>query len=158
MKLFSQENLHTFFKAGTFIKAVDSVVEITLGSLFYFLSTASVNKIIAAILGDELTEQPRDAIWNILLHGFNSVNASTQALWAFIFIGHGLVKIILVAGLLKKKIWIYPVTAGIFILFIIYQIYHLIYSPSVLLELITFYDIIFTFLIINEYRYHRLTT
>ncbi len=35
MKLFSEKNFHLFFKIGVIIKAVDSILEIVLGSIFY---------------------------------------------------------------------------------------------------------------------------
>jgi len=153
----SRNRLHALFEAGMIIKGSDSVIETTLGFLFYFLSSQKVNEIILGFFGNELTEQPRDAVLNFFLHGFNGISPSAQSFWAFIFLAHGLTKIFLVLGLYRKKIWVYPVAAGAFALFALYQIYHLFYSPSALVELLTTFDFLFIYLILNEYRYQTRT-
>lgn len=155
MKLFSEKNLHTFFEAGALLKACDSAIEMGLGLSFYFISTAAINRVIFALFGDELTEQPRDFIWNLLLHNFQGLSGGVQSLWAFLFVGHGILKLFLVGGMLKKKLWVYPVAAGAFLFFVLYQAYRIFLSPSVLLELLTAYDAAFTLLILHEYRYQR---
>jgi uncharacterized membrane protein len=152
----NKEKLHKFFEAGVIVKAIDSIGEITLGVLFFVLSSQTVNQIIFFIFGDELTEQPRDWIWNILLHNFNGLSASSQQFWAIIFVAHGLAKIILLIGLIKKKLWIYLFSAFAFGSFVIYQTYHIIfYAPSIIIALLTAIDAIFTVLLVFEYRYQK---
>jgi uncharacterized membrane protein len=150
-----RQRLHVLFEAGVLIKAIDSVAEISLGILFLILSPQAVNRIVFFLFGDELTEQPRDALWNFLLHNFSGISAGTQHFWAVIFLAHGLAKILLVAGLVKKRLWIYPLAAATFGCFVIYQAYHLIYAPSLLLEVLTSLDVLFVFLIVREYDYQR---
>jgi uncharacterized membrane protein len=152
----SKEKLHKFFEAGVIVKGIDSVAEITLGILFFALSSGTVNKVISFIFGDELTEQPRDLIWQILLHNFNGLSASSQFFWAIIFVAHGIAKIILLVGLIKKRLWIYLFSVVVFSSFVIYQAYHIIFSsPSIVLGLLTVIDAAFTVLIVFEYRYQR---
>ncbi len=150
-----RQKLHILFEAGMLIKAIDSIAEVSLGILFLSLSPETVNKIIFFMFGNELTEQPRDALWNFLLHDFNGLSASTQSFWAIVFLAHGLAKILLVAGLAKKKLWVYPTAAIIFGCFVAYQAYHLIHAPSLLLEILTAFDVLFIFLIVQEYNYQR---
>jgi uncharacterized membrane protein len=155
MKRLSEENLHRLFKAGTILKAIDSVIETALGVSFIFLSTATINAVIFAITGDELIEQPRDAIWNLFFHNFNGLTHDFQIVLAFLFIGHGILKLLLVAGMKAGRIWIYPVAAAVFAGFIGYQVYHITFSFSIILILMTLYDAAFTALIIHEYRYQK---
>jgi uncharacterized membrane protein len=155
MKLFSEQNLHTLFNAGIIIKAIDSIGEITLGILFTFLSAPTINHIILTLFSDELTEQPRDSIWNFLFHGWTGVSGGSQYFLAFLFLGHGAVKLLLVAGLVKDKLWVYPTAAIAFASFAAYQTYHIIISPSPLLSVLTILDVIFVALILIEYRYQK---
>lgn len=157
MAFLSRKKLHTLFEAGVLIKATDSIAEITLGILFLTLSLETVNKIIFFVFGDELTEQPRDAIINFFFHNFNGLSAGSQSFWAFIFLAHGTAKILLVIGLAKKKLWVYPAAAVAFACFVVYQIYHLIYAPSLILNTLTAFDILFIWLIIQEYYYQKNT-
>lgn len=147
------KKLHILFEASAFIKATASTIEIILGVLFLTLSSQTVNRVIFFIFRDELTEQPRDPIWNFLLHGFNGLSTSVQHFWALIFIAHGVVIIFLVVGLVKDKLWIYPSAAVIFICMATYQIFHIIYAPSLILSLLTAFDVLFISLIFQEYRY-----
>ncbi len=152
----NKEKLHRFFEAGVIVKAIDSIIEITLGILFFVLSSQTVNRVIFYIFGDELAEQPRDMIWNILLHNFNGLSAGSQQFWAIVFVAHGIAKIILLIGLVKRKLWIYLFSAVAFGAFVIYQTYHIIfYAPSIILALLTGIDAAFTVLIVFEYRYQR---
>jgi uncharacterized membrane protein len=158
MKIFSKENIHKFFEAGLIIKSIDCVGEVTLGVLFLVLSPDTVNRIIFFMTRDELTEKPRDFIWNILLHNFNGLTPGSQSFWAVVFLANGLAKVLLVIGLATKRLWIYPVAAVVFGIFVLYQTYHLIFiGPSVLLGTFTLIDAAFTVLIICEYRNIRAT-
>lgn len=151
-----EKTLHALFNAGIIVKAIDSLGEIALGLLFYFLGAPTINRIVMAVFGDELTEQPRGAVWNFLFHGWHGVSNGGQYFLAYIFLAHGLAKISLVIGLVKDKMWIYPLAAMTFALFAFYQAYHIIaVSPSLLLSVLTVFDAIFVVLIIHEYRYQK---
>lgn len=151
----AERKLHILFEASAFLKAVVSAAEIILGILFFSLSSQTVNQVIFFIFGDELTEVPRDPIWVFLLHGFNGLSASAQHFWGFIFIAHGIAILCLVIGLVSRKLWIYPAAAITFGCFVVYQIYHVIYAPSLILLLLTTFDILFMLLIVQEYRYQQ---
>ena len=154
--MISKERLHILFEASALLKGIAAVSEIILGILFITLSSQTVNKVIFFIFGDELTEQPRDPIWNFLLHGFNGVTADIQHFWAFLFIAHGIVVMFLITGLIKKKFWIYPIAAIIFSCLLIYQIIHIIFAPSLLLTVLSAFDTLFIWLIVQESRYQKI--
>lgn len=137
------------------MKGITATAEVILGILFLTISSQTVNKVIFFIFGDELMEQPRDPIWNFFLHGFNGLSTSVQHFWAFIFIAHGVVIMFLIVGLVKEKFWVYPIAAVIFICLAAYQIFHIIYAPSLILSVLTTLDILFIWLIIQEYKYQK---
>jgi len=155
MKLFSEKNLHTFFDAGIIIKLIDSIGEVILGILFLTVSADTMNRVTNAIFGDEITEQPLRAIWNFTLHSFAQISNNSQNFLAFIFISHGIVKLILIVGLAKDKLWVYPLAAVAFTGFGLYQIYQLTVAPSVIITILTILDALFVALIIHEYRYQK---
>ena len=65
---------------------------------------------------------------------------------------HGLIKIFLVAGLLRGKLWAYPMSLWFLAAFIVYQCYRYIYTHSIWLILLTVLDVIVAFLIWHEYQ------
>lgn len=152
MKLFTQKNLHTLFEWGVVIKGIDSIFEMALGVTLAVSGPAFLNTAIFRLFGDELTETPRDPIWNFLFHGWNGLTPGSQVFWAVIFLAHGIAKLLLVLGLWSKRLWVYPVAIVVFSCFVIYQVVHIAYYPSVLLGALTTFDMLFIFLIANEYR------
>lgn len=158
MKDSLKNDLHWLFEAGAIIKALDGIAEFTLGLFFFFASAPTVNGLIYSLTGDELTEQPRDWIVQILFHSWAGFSASAQIFWAIIFLGNGIIKSLLVLALFKEKFNAYPYIALAFSLLAGYQIYHIIGSPSLILSLLTVFDIIFIVLIILEYRFQRTKT
>ena len=67
-------------------------------------------------------------------------------------LAHGLVKVILVAALLKNELWAYPWMIGFLGVFIGYQLYRLSFKPSVGLAALTIFDAVIAWLTYSEYR------
>src|SRR4029077_20105793 len=103
-------------------------------------------------------ETNRDFFWRILAHGFNGFWSTRQSFWAFLFLSHGIVKIFVLSGLLKQKMWSYPIAAAVFVGFIIYQIYQMSITPSFFLIVITILDVLLVVLILHEYRHKKSRT
>lgn len=147
--------LHWLFEAGAVIKALDGVTEFALGLFFFFATAQTVNGVIFALTGDELTEQPRDQITQFLFHSWSGFSASSQEFWAIIFVGNGIIKLLLVLALFKERYSAYPYIAAGFSALAAYQIYHIVGSPSLILSLLTVFDVLFILLIVLEYRFQR---
>ena len=71
---------------------------------------------------------------------------------AVYLLAHGLVKVILVAALLKNQLWAYLWTIGFLGVFIAYQLYRLSFQPSVGLTALTIFDASIAWLTWREYR------
>jgi uncharacterized membrane protein len=65
------------------------------------------------------------------------------------------VKLLLVVGLLKNKLWSYPASFVVLGLFIAYQLYRFSYTHSVGLIVLTIFDVIVIGLICQEYSLVR---
>lgn len=135
--LIRERTYHLFFEIGVIIKAAIAVAETLAGIFLLAANPATVNGAILRLIGG----------------GF--LTPERQSFWAFIALSHGIVKLALVAGLLKHKLWSYPASAAVFTLLVAYQIYDLIFSASVLLALVTVFDIVVILLILHEYRRRR---
>jgi uncharacterized membrane protein len=111
--------------------------------------------LVGAITQHELAEGRRDAIANYLLHAAQSFSVSTQHFTAIYLLSHGIIKLWLIAGLLRKRLWYYPAAILIFGLFIVYQLYRFSFTYSVLLLLITALDLLVIILTWQEAKYLR---
>lgn len=144
--------LHKSFEISILIKAIDSILEILGGISLIFLSPVRLNKIIVILTQHELSEDPRDIIANSMIKLGSRFTINTQYFGVLYLISHGLIKLILIILLWKKKIWAYPLTIISLILFILYQIYKYTLHPSNILIILTIFDIIMIFLTFIEYK------
>ena len=65
---------------------------------------------------------------------------------------HGITKIALVAALLRNQMWAYPWMIGFLLIFIGYQLYRIVLSPTFSLSVLTIFDAFIVWLTWREWR------
>jgi uncharacterized membrane protein len=80
---------------------------------------------------EELIEDPNDFVAIHLLSIAQNFTVGTQHFYAFYLLSHGVVKVFLVIGLLRNKLWAYPVSLVVLGLFIVYQLYRFVLGERV---------------------------
>ena len=123
--------VHKSFEIGIFLKGIDGILEVIGGILLIFLNKVRLNNLFILLTQHELWEDPHDIIANFMLKFSSTFSISTQYFGVFYLISHGVIKLILVILLLRKKIWAYPLTIVSLILFIVYQIYRYTINHSI---------------------------
>ncbi len=149
----TEKNLHRIFIISIFIKGVDGILEI-LGGLILG-TTGIVGGTIATLTEHELSEDPHDAFAAYLQHLFSHGALHVTAFGALYLLVHGIIKVFLVAALLKNKLWAYPASIVFLILFILYQIYRFTFTGSLWLVALTIFDALVLALVFHEYRHAR---
>jgi uncharacterized membrane protein len=144
--------LHSLFALGVWVKGIDGALEIVGGLALLVLRGGALNRLAIALTQHELVEDPHDVVANALRQAAAQLSANTQLFASVYLIAHGLVKILLVVGLLRGERWAYPGAIVFLCLFISYQIYRLSYSFSPGLALLTLFDIAIVALTYREYR------
>jgi uncharacterized membrane protein len=81
-----------------------------------------------------------------------SISVGTQQFITFYLLSHGIINLILVLGLWKKKMWAYHASFIVLTIFSVYQICRYIYNPSLWLVILTVFDIVVIWLIWREYK------
>jgi len=164
MQKLSENKIHLFFVISLFLKGAFAFFEIIGGFIAYgvafvggvsahFITQQSFLNFVSAIAAEELAEGPRDFIANYLLQGAQNLSAGSLRFVAFYLVSHGVIKLWLIIGLLRKKLWYYPTAMIVFGSFIIYQLYRFSFTHSLLLLFITGVDVIVIWLTWHEYKY-----
>lgn len=143
---------HKGFEIAILLKAIDGILEIIGGILLVFLNPSRLNNLLVWLTQHELSEDPRDVIANFMIKLSAKFTMSTQYFGIFYLISHGIIKLILIIFLYKRKVWAYPLTIISLIMFILYQIYRYILNPSIGLLILTIFDVIMIILTFIEYR------
>ena len=151
----NEQRIHRIFKVSVLLKGAHAVIECIGGLALALASTTSIVRWVNSLTQDELIEDPNDFIATHFLSMAQEFSVNTKNFYAFYLLSHGIVKLALVVGLLRNKLWSYPASLIVLALFIIYQIYRFYYTQSVGLVVLTVFDVFVMVLIWHEYRLMR---
>jgi uncharacterized membrane protein len=141
------------FKIGLVLKGLDGILEVAGGILLLFLSPHAIEHIVRTLTAHELSQDPHDVIANYLLHSTSHLSSGITLFGAIYLLSHGISKIVLVALVLRDKLWAYPWLIALLLAFIVYQIYRLAWVHfSVGLTALTVFDAALVWLTWREYR------
>ncbi|MDE2148662.1 MAG: DUF2127 domain-containing protein [Gammaproteobacteria bacterium] len=152
-RLFDERSLHRIFQVGLLLKAVFAVGEVAGGAVSWFVSPRTWAGLAAVITQGELSEDPHDFVATHLVRWAQHLSVGAQHFAAVYLVSHGAIKLALIVGLLREKLWFYPAAILVFGLFIVYQLYRYSFTGSVLLLLITVIDVVVIALTWHEYRF-----
>lgn len=150
-----EKNIHRLFEISVLIKGAHALIEIIGGLFLYAVSPSTITAITLWFVRGESLEDPHDTVSNYFLHAAQHVSVGGKSFAAFYLLSHGLLKIVLVAGLLRNKYWAYPASLVVLGLFIVYQVYRYTFTHSPWLIALTVFDVVVLWLIWHEYRLVR---
>ncbi len=148
--------LDTTFKIGLVLKGLDGILEVAGGILLLFLSPHAIQHLVRVLTAHELAQDPHDLIARYLLHTTAHLNTGITIFGAIYLLSHGIAKIVLVALVLRDKLWAYPWLIVLLLAFIAYQLYRITAVHfSIGLTLLTIFDAFLAWLTWREYRAKR---
>jgi uncharacterized membrane protein len=147
----NRDLLDKTFDVTLILKGLDGLLELIGGILLIIVSPATINRLAENLTQHELSQDPNDFIAHHLLRLTGNLH-NTQLFGAIYLLTHGLVKIVIVVGLLRRERWAYPIAFVFLGGFVIYQVYRLTYAPSAGLALLTAFDLLIIWLTWREYR------
>lgn len=149
-----RDALDRTFDVTLVLKGIDGFLELVGGVLLILVSPATINHLVERLTQHELSQDPNDFIAHHLLRLTANLHDS-QLFGAIYLLTHGVVKIVIVVGLLRREGWAYPVAFVFLGGFVVYQVYRMTYAPSVGLALLTVFDLLIIWLTWREYRRTR---
>ena len=150
-----EKRIHQIFVVSVAAKGLHALLEVALGIALYLVSTATIVDAISRWSYDSISANKHDWIATRLLHFASNFSVAEHDFYAFYLLSHGLIKGVLVAGLLKEKIWAYPASFVVFGLFIAYQLYRYSFTHDTGLILLSIFDLFVIYLAVHEYRLLR---
>ncbi len=140
------------FKLSIALKGIDGLLEIIGGVLLMLTSSETLNRLAGLLTQHELSQDPNDFFANHLLNATQNLGQHGSLFAVVYLISHGLIKIVLVINLLRRRLWAYPAAIGVFWVFVFYQIYRIGLNHSVGLSLLTVFDLFIIWLTYSEYQ------
>jgi len=141
--------LHWMFELGIWFKGIDGVLELIGVILFLCVSPHAINHLIIALTQHD----PGDFICNALRHaGDHLADGHAKIIGSIYLLSHGAIKVFLVAGILRGKLWYFPTAMIVIGIFILVQSGRLAFHFSWPLLIATVIDAVIIFLIWHEYH------
>ena len=150
-----RDPLDRVFEIGVILKGLDGVLEVIGGLLLVAVTPATIDHLMVRLTQHELSEDPNDVIARRLLGYTHGLTGSAVTFAALYLLVHGIVKIVLVAALLRNQAWAYPWMIGFLLAFIGYQLYRLALDPTIWLTALTVFDALMVWLTWREWRRQR---
>jgi uncharacterized membrane protein len=150
-----EQRLHRFFEITLLLKALFAVGEIVAAIGVYIVPLDRVADFVGSVTSAELAKHPHDIVAAHLAEWARTLSVGTQHFVAFYLLSHGAAKLWIIIGLMRERLWYYPVALVVFSLFVLYQIHRYMLTHSVALVLITAIDLVVIGLTWHEYRYLR---
>jgi uncharacterized membrane protein len=151
----NEHRIYQIFQVSVLLKGAHAVIECIGGIALALVSTDGIANLVNELTEEELVQDPKDFIATHLLNLAENFSVETKHFYAFYLLSHGIVKLLLVVGLLRNKLWSYPASLIVLGLFIVYQLYRFSYTHSAGLIVLTVFDILVMTLIWHEYRLVR---
>jgi uncharacterized membrane protein len=146
--------LDTTYELSLALKGIDGVLETIGGVLLLVISPASLDAVVRHLFQHELSTDRNDFIARHLVHVAANLH-STQTFGAIYLLSHGIAKLIMVGGLVKRQRWAYPFAVIFLAGFIAYQLYRMTFAPSFGLVFLTVFDAVVLWLVVRDDREHR---
>ena len=143
---------HIGFEVGAFFKGLDGVLEVIGGALLLAIPPERLRAIVIALTQHELSDDPNDFIASHARRAVRAISPEGELFAALYLLSHGVLKVLLVYALLKRKLWAYPVAIVVFAAFGIYQMYRYAVTPSLGMIVLTVLDVFVIALTWLEYR------
>jgi uncharacterized membrane protein len=149
----NERHIHRIFEISILLKGLHALTECIGGIALYLVPSAAITHWVAILTQQELLEDPHDMVAGYLLNAAQHLSVGTQTFYALYLLSHGLVKVLLVVGLLREKLWAYPSSLVALAAFVAYQLYRYSYTHSPGLIVLTVFDVFIAVLVWHEWRY-----
>ena len=151
----NERRIHQIFVISVLLKGVHALIECLGGIVLYLVSTDTIVALVNRATQEEIREDRNDFVATHVLGMAQHFSVSTKTFYAFYLLSHGLIKLLLVVGLLTNQRWSYPASLVALAGFIAYQVYRFSYTDSVGLVFLTIFDLLVMALIWHEWRLMR---
>src|SRR3979409_179336 len=106
----NERRVHQIFEISVLLKGAHELIEAIGGLVVILVSTSTITSLVNTLTQEELIEDPNDFVAGHLLSLAQNFTVSTQHFYAFYLLSHGIIKVFLVVGLLRNKLWADPVS------------------------------------------------
>ncbi len=147
-----RQTSHRLFVIASCIKLLDGALELAGAVLALVMSQAAVERFLRLTVLPAFALDPDDLIARHARAFVEQVTGPGRAFTVVYLAIHGLVKVVLVACVLRHQRWAFPVMLGVLGLFVAYQVYRIAVHPTLGMTMLTAFDVFVMWTVWREWR------
>jgi len=147
-----ERGLHDGFLIGIAFKAAVGALQLVAGIALLAVDQQTLAAWVARWTTPELIEEPSSHIAAWANSGVTDLAAGSRTFVLIYLISHGVIKLVLIWAMLRKKMWAYPWSMWVLGAFIAYQLYRFASTHSMMLIVLSVLDAVVVYLIWHEYQ------
>ena len=152
MRVSNSTTTDKLFKVAVTIKGLDGLIQLVLGIVLIFIPPTLITGLANDVVTRDLLGDPNGTLSTHLetaAHNFADGSSRTFAIGYLLL--HAVIKLGLVAALLRKIMPLYPVAVVVLGAFVVYEIVRAVHTHSIALPIFAAIDIVIIVLVIREY-------
>ncbi len=154
----SGDRVSRLFVAGVVAKGVNGAAEVVGGLVLFLVSRDVLVGLLVGVAQWMMSDDPKNFIGRWILDWSRGEDLSQESI-SFVATYlplHGNAKLLLVAALLRGRLWAYPLSIAVLAGFIAYQLYDIATEwPSFGMIALTLFDVVLTWLAWREWQHHK---
>ncbi|MBW4061978.1 DUF2127 domain-containing protein [Candidatus Saccharibacteria bacterium] len=152
----SEARIKRLFYISLIIKGVDAVLQLVGGVLLLTLRSTQVDSAVRFLADHSYGGDLDDALFRHASGYLSHLTGGTIRFVAIYIIVDALLKLILIHEIFHKRYWAYIGLISILSVLVVYQTYRIILNHSVILMVLTAFDLVIIYLSAHEYRRHMM--
>jgi len=144
--------LHWLFESTLALKAVFALFEIIAGAGLWWLPHRRLADFTAWLTRHELIEGHRSPVYGRVAAALAEFSAASQHFYALYLLGHGAIKLVIVALLMRRVAFAYPLGIAVFAGFIVMQMHRWTHTQAPALLALSALDAVVIGLTWREWR------
>lgn len=149
----SRQVAYRAFVLGMVLKGIDGLFEVLGGVALLLVTKSWLDQTVEWLARQEFGGASMQGLAMHAMHATHHLTTGGQQFATAYLFAHGVVKLVLVAGLLRGVQWVFPLALVVLAGFTGYQLYRLSIRWSSVLAALTVIDIIVIALVGQEWRY-----
>jgi uncharacterized membrane protein len=151
-----KEHLFTvLFRGSMWWRIGYGSLRLLLGAMLLRVVGIPFSEVFRNIMSHELLQDPTDVLFQFVYHLLEVHTLTVTYFVAFYLIFWGTIDIFLSLCLLRHKLWAFPVSLGLIMLFVLYSVYRVLHTHSPILLGVILIDLCIMYLMHHEYRVQK---
>lgn len=136
-------------------KGIFGAIELAAGIAMFFVAPDTVRSWLSWVSAHFHHSARPSHLWHFFEHLADRLDASATGFAAVYLAVHGVVKLIIVVGLLRGRGWAFPLMIWVTVAFILYQVWEMLHHFTWPMVLLTLFDLVVLWLTTSEWRVRR---